>query len=107
MIGLGGIGQRHTRSNLRALLGDSVEIIAYRVRRLTHVVTPAMGADQERNVEDVYNIRTFHSLDEALAEKPDIAHMCAIPSSLHVAVHAGVSACRLRHFSGETARRFA
>ena len=84
IIGLGGIGQRHTR-NLRALLGDSVEIIAYRVRRLTHVVTPTMGADQERNVEDVYNISTFHSLDEALAEKPDIAYVCN-PSSLHVAV---------------------
>jgi predicted dehydrogenase len=84
IIGLGGIGQRHTR-NLRALLGDSVEIIAYRVRRLTHVVTPTMGADQERNVEDVYNIRTFHSLDDALAEKPDIAYVCN-PSSLHVAV---------------------
>ena len=58
IIGLGGIGQRHTR-NLRVLLGDSVEIIAYRVRRLTHFVTPTMGADHERNVEDVYNIRTF------------------------------------------------
>ena len=84
IIGLGGIGQRHTR-NLRALLGDSVEIIAYRVRRLTHVVTPTMGADVERNVEEVYNIRTFHALDEALAEKPDIAFVCN-PSSLHVEV---------------------
>jgi predicted dehydrogenase len=84
IIGLGGIGQRHIR-NLRALLGDSVEIIAYRVRRLTHVVTPTMGADQERNVEEVYNIRTFSSLDEALAQKPDIAYICN-PSSLHVAV---------------------
>src|ERR1700722_4856922 len=84
IIGLGGIGQRHTR-NLRILLGDSVEIIAYRVRRLTHVVTPTMGADQERNVEDVYNIRTFHSLDDALAEKPDVAYVCN-PSSLHVSV---------------------
>ena len=84
IIGLGGIGQRHAR-NLRALLGDSVEIIAYRVRRLTHVVTPTMGADQERNVEEVYNITTFHLLEEALAQKPDIAYVCN-PSSLHVAV---------------------
>ncbi len=84
VIGLGGIGQRHTR-NLRALLGESVEIIAYRVRRLTHVLTATMGADQERDVEEIYNIRSFHSLDEALAEKPDIAYVCN-PSSLHVAV---------------------
>ena len=84
MIGLGGIGQRHTR-NLRALLGDSVEIIAYRTRRLTHVVTPTMGADAERNVEEVYNITSFDSLDAALAQKPDAAFICN-PSSLHVAV---------------------
>jgi predicted dehydrogenase len=84
MIGLGGIGQRHTR-NLRTLLSDSVEIIAYRVRGLTHLVTPTMDANRERNVEDVYNIRVFHNLDEALTEKPDIAYICN-PSSLHVAV---------------------
>ena len=84
MIGLGGIGQRHTR-NLRALLGDSVEIIAYRTRRLTHVVTPTMGADAERNVEEVYNITSFDSLAEALAQKPDMAFVCN-PSSLHVEV---------------------
>ncbi len=84
IIGLGGIGQRHTR-NLRALLGDSVEIIAYRTRRLTHVVTPTMGADAERNVEEVYNITSFDSLDAALAQKPKVAFICN-PSSLHVAV---------------------
>jgi predicted dehydrogenase len=84
MIGLGGIGQRHTR-NLRALLGDSVEIIAYRVRRLNLVITPAMGTDTELNVEDVYNIRSFSALEEALAQKPDLAFVCN-PSSLHVAV---------------------
>jgi predicted dehydrogenase len=84
IIGLGSIGQRHTR-NLRALLGDSVEIIAYRVRRLNHVVTPAMVADAEQNVEDVYKIRTFTTLEEALAQKPDVAYICN-PSSLHVPV---------------------
>jgi predicted dehydrogenase len=84
MIGLGGIGQRHTR-NLRALLGDTVEIVAYRVRRQMHVVTPTMDADSNRNVEDEYSIRVFSSLDEALAEKPDIAFVCN-PSSLHVPV---------------------
>jgi predicted dehydrogenase len=82
ILGLGGIGQRHTR-NLRTLLGPSVELLAYRVRRLTHVVTPTLSADHDLNVEDVYNITTFHSLDEALAQKPDIAYICN-PSSLHV-----------------------
>jgi len=82
MIGLGGIGQRHAR-NLRALLGDGVEIIAYRVRRQMQVVTPAMGADTNRNVENEYKIRTFSNLEQALAEKPDIAFICN-PSSLHI-----------------------
>jgi predicted dehydrogenase len=84
MIGLGGIGQRHTR-NLRALLGHGVEIMAYRVRRQGHVITPAMGADSNRNVESEYAIRTFSNLDEALAQKPDVAFVCN-PSSLHVPV---------------------
>jgi predicted dehydrogenase len=82
MVGLGGIGQRHTR-NLRAILGESAEFIAYRVRRQTHVVTPTMGADSTRNVEEEYGVRVFPSLDAALAEKPAIAFICN-PSNLHV-----------------------
>jgi predicted dehydrogenase len=84
MVGLGGIGQRHTR-NLRAILGDGAEFIAYRVRRQMHVVTPTMGADTSCNVEDTYAIRSFPSLPEALAEEPDIAFVCN-PSNLHVPV---------------------
>jgi predicted dehydrogenase len=84
VVGLGGIGQRHTR-NLRALLGNDVEIMAYRVRRQLHVVTPSMGADAGRNVEDEYTIRTFLDLEEALAQKPNVAFICN-PSSLHVPV---------------------
>lgn len=84
MVGLGGIGQRHLR-NLRALLGDDVEFLAYRVRRQLHVVTPALQADRGRNVESEYQIQTFATLQEALAEKPKLAFICN-PSSLHVPV---------------------
>lgn len=84
MIGLGGIGQRHVR-NLRTLLGDAAEFIAYRVRRQMHVITPTMGADASRNVEDDYSIRAYSKLDEALAQKPDVAFVCN-PSSLHVQI---------------------
>lgn len=84
MIGLGGIGQRHTR-NLRALFGDSAEIIAYRVRRQMQLITPTMGADASRNVEEEYSIRVLPTLEAALGEKPDIAFICN-PSSLHVPV---------------------
>jgi predicted dehydrogenase len=82
IVGLGGIGQRHTR-NLRALLGDDAEIIAYRVRGRTHVVTPALAADPDLNVENEYGIRAFADLGDALVQKPEIAFICN-PSSLHV-----------------------
>ncbi len=82
IVGLGGIGQRHTR-NLRSLLGDSVEILAYRVRRQMHVVTPTLEADRSRNVEKEYGIQTFSKIEEALEHKPDIAFICN-PSSLHI-----------------------
>ena len=35
IVGLGSIGQRHVR-NLRALLGEQAEVLAWRVRRLSH-----------------------------------------------------------------------
>lgn len=84
MIGLGSIGQRHTR-NLRVLLGNSVEISAYRVRRLTHLITPQMSADSARNVEDEYGLSIFTDLEEALGQKPEIAFICN-PNSMHVPV---------------------
>lgn len=84
MVGLGGIGQRHLR-NLRALLGNDVEILAYRVRKLSRVITPTLQVDAERDVEQVYGVRVFGDLDAALAEKPDIAFICN-PSSLHIPV---------------------
>ena len=82
IVGLGGIGQRHLR-NLRTLLGDDVEVLAFRVRRLSAVITPALQIDADRDVEREYRVRVFDSLESALAEKPDIALICN-PSSLHV-----------------------
>ncbi len=82
VVGLGGIGQRHVR-NLRALLGDRVEFLAYRVRRLLHVVTPALEADESHNIEREYGIRVFDTLDSALAAGPQAAFICN-PSSMHV-----------------------
>ena len=82
-VGLGGIGQRHAR-NLRTILGADVEIIAWRTRRLSHVVTPTLQADTSRDVEREYDIRVFDTLQSALDEQPQVAFICN-PSSLHVA----------------------
>ncbi len=84
MVGLGGIGQRHLR-NLRTLLGDDVEIIAYRVRRLSQVITPTLQAEADRDVEREYRLRVFGDLEMSLAEKPDAAFVCN-PSSMHIPV---------------------
>jgi len=82
--GLGGIGQRHLR-NLRQLLGDELQVHAYRVRgqriKLRDNLTVDEGADLERD----YAIVVHHDLAEALAEKPDAAFICN-PNSLHVPV---------------------
>ncbi len=83
-IGLGGIGQRHLR-NLRALQGDGAEVLAYRVRRLSHVVTPTLQSDASRDVEREYGITVFDDLAAALAERPQVAFICN-PSSLHIPV---------------------
>jgi predicted dehydrogenase len=83
---LGGIGQRHAR-NLRSILGDRLELLAYRVRGLSHVVTAKLEADATRNVEAAHGIRAIPDLDAALAERPEIAFICN-PSSMHVATAA-------------------
>src|SRR5207237_1658210 len=82
IIGLGGVGQRHVR-NLRALLGNDVELLAYRVRRLSHIVTPTLDVDRIRDVETEYDIHVFARLEEALARRPAVAFICN-PTSLHV-----------------------
>lgn len=38
MVGLGGIGQRHVR-NLRTLMGSEIEILAFRFRNNSQVLT--------------------------------------------------------------------
>jgi predicted dehydrogenase len=82
MVGLGGIGQRHLR-NLRTLLGDDIEVLAYRVRKHSAVITPTLQVAAYRDVEQEYRIRVFENLELAAAERPDIALICN-PSSLHI-----------------------
>jgi predicted dehydrogenase len=84
VVGLGAIGQRHVR-NLRAQFGDEVTILAYRVRRLQHVVTPSLQTVPDSNVEKTYDVRVFERLEHALEERPGIAFICN-PTSLHVSV---------------------
>ena len=94
-IGLGSIGQRHLR-NLRHLLGDSVEIIAYRERRTVPMLNDQQEVIENRSISAEYQLREINTLDEALLEKPDIA-LIANPSSMHVetAIKAAEAGCHL------------
>jgi len=82
VAGLGSIGQRHVR-NLRAVRGDDVDILAYRVRGLTRTITDAMAIEGGPVVEEKYGLRSFDCLDTALAERPDAVLVCN-PTSLHM-----------------------
>lgn len=95
MVGLGGIGQRHVR-NLRALLGPDAEIIAYRVRESSFVLTDRLEIEQGSTLEDKYNIKVFRDIDQALGQKPDAVFICN-PSSLHIpiAMKAAQADCHL------------
>jgi predicted dehydrogenase len=93
--GLGSIGQRHVR-NLRALLGDGVDILAYRVRRQTPALNPDMSTCPAVDPETAYNIRCFDTLEAALEQRPD-AVFVTNPNTLHlsVALAAARAGCHL------------
>lgn len=94
IAGLGAIGQRHAR-NLRAI-DPGVELIAFRRRRLPFVITETLQRDDSRDVESALGIRSFDSLDAALAERPDAVFVCT-PSSQHleIAQRAAEAGCHL------------
>ncbi len=95
MAGLGAIGQRHAR-NLRAVHGEGLELLAYRRRRLAHVVTETLERDDSRDVEAELGVTAFNDLDAALAARPDAVFVCT-PSSQHleIAQRAAEAGCHL------------
>jgi len=95
LAGLGSIGQRHAR-NLRAVAGDNLDLLAYRVRRLKRVITSELSVETGLDVESRYNVKVYLDLDEALAQKPD-AVFVTNPNSQHlpVALAAARTGCNL------------
>lgn len=82
--GLGGIGQRHLR-NLRQLLGDQLEVHAYRVRGQRIKLHDNLTVDEGADLEQDYQVQVHHDLAVALAQKPAAAFICN-PNALHVPV---------------------
>lgn len=95
MVGLGGIGQRHVR-NLRLIKGPDVEIIAFRYRNSSPVLTDQLSVEQGSNLAEKYSIKEYNDIDSALGEKPDVVFICN-PSSLHIpiALKAAQAGCNL------------
>lgn len=95
IAGLGAIGQRHAR-NLRAVCGDRLELLAYRRRRLPHVITESLQRDDAQDVESALAVRSFTELDEALSLRPDAVFVCT-PTSQHldIAQRAADAGCHL------------
>ncbi len=83
-VGLGGIGQRHLR-NLRGLLGDSVEVVAYRVRGERQTLDDNLQVLPGVDLEQKYGVSVCSDLQQALASQPDVVFITN-PSSLHVPV---------------------
>ncbi|MGA2253956.1 MAG: Gfo/Idh/MocA family oxidoreductase, partial [Thermoguttaceae bacterium] len=61
------------------------EVLAYRVRRQSHVLTDQLQIENQAGLEEKYAVRLYRDLDAALAQHPHAALICN-PSSLHVAV---------------------
>jgi predicted dehydrogenase len=84
IAGLGSVGQRHAR-NLRSLLGDDLELLAYRSRYSSPAIRADLTVDTAVDAEAELGVCAFDDLDAALAERPD-AVVVANPSHLHVPV---------------------
>lgn len=82
LIGLGSAGQRHMR-NLKKILGENVEFMAYRVRKLNRFFDDNLNVVEGQSVTEAYHIREFDDLKPALDEKPDIA-IISNPNSMHI-----------------------
>jgi len=93
--GLGSIGQRHLR-NLLTLEGSRAEVLAYRARGGGPVLNPDMSVRPGVTLEEAYRLRSFKSLDEALAAGP-AAVFITNPNTLHlpVALRAAHAGCHL------------
>ena len=95
MIGLGSIGQRHVR-NIRKLMGDEAELIAYRSRGLSTTFTDGLQIREGISLEEEYGITPYRDLDEALAQKPEVAFITNITSKhMECALACAKAGCHL------------
>lgn len=81
-IGLGGAGQRHLRL-FKQHTSNETELIAYRSTSKTPVLNHDFTINNSDSLEELYGVKIFENLDEALNSNPDLA-VISTPSSLHM-----------------------
>lgn len=83
-VGLGGIGQRHLR-NLKMIVGDTLEVLAYRERNSGQVINDKLDIEEGVDLNTEFDIKVFQTMDEAFAQNPAIVYICN-PTSMHLKV---------------------
>ncbi|MBR1472362.1 MAG: Gfo/Idh/MocA family oxidoreductase [Lachnospiraceae bacterium] len=95
MMGLGSIGQRHVR-NIRKVLGEEAELLAYRARGAKMTFTDKLEIREGVDLEEEYRITSYTDLEEALAQKPEIAFVTNITAKhMECAIRAAKAGCHL------------
>jgi len=84
-VGLGSVGQRHLR-NLKKMLGEEVELLAYRKTKHNMLIVDGKGEECE-SLEQYYGVRTIENMKDAFKEPVD-AVFVTNPSSKHIDTHA-------------------
>lgn len=79
-IGLGSIGQRHLRNLIE--IDPKIELYAYRHSRSSPVLSKTNEVLSKQDVSEYYGVKDFTSLEEALANNPDLIFITN-PSNLH------------------------
>ena len=81
-VGLGSAGQRHLR-NLLTILGEDIEITAYRYHKSERVFNSNMQVIENETIAGRYGIREIGDYEKALEERPDIV-IIATPNNMHI-----------------------
>jgi predicted dehydrogenase len=82
-IGLGGAGQRHLRIFRESLKNLNTEFIAYRSTGKTPLLNKDFTVNSNDSIDSFYNIKIYDDLNNAIAQKPDLA-IISTPTSTHM-----------------------
>ncbi len=89
-VGLGSIGQRHL-INLKKVMDDDVEILAYRETNHNMLIINGVGKECG-SLKQYYGFREFNNLDDALKESPNLVFVTN-PTSRHLETALKAATC--------------